>query len=131
MHDVRPTTLSKEAFGGSGAGSSLHTIRKRLKTTNRKLDRIMEKKHQRALEDAKIDRKIRVKKQQQQHHSSYNHDDTTIRPELETLVLQEEEDAHRRQWALYSEKWSIDRAIFLFGNGQEAELSTSPEEERD
>ena len=128
---LQPTTLSKHAFGGeSHGGYGMARIRKRLKSTNKRLDHMMEKIHSQALKDAKLDRQIRLKRgrhtQEDWHDST---DDSTVRPELEHLVLQEEEDAHRLQAALYAEKWSLDRALLLYG--QSHEQRPVSDEERD
>jgi transcription initiation factor TFIIIB Brf1 subunit/transcription initiation factor TFIIB len=107
---LEPTTLSKQPFGGHTTGGyGLAKLQKRLKTTNQKLDALMERAHKQTLKDAKIKRNIRIKQQQQQPHN---------------YMLQEEddeddEDVHRMQAALYAEKWSLDRAILVHGTGDE------------
>ena len=118
---LQPTTLSKHAFGGeSHGGFGVARIRKRLKATNRKLDHMMEKIHTKALDEAKLDRRIRLKRNREQR--DYSYDDTgapSVRPEMDSLVLQEEEEAQRLHTALYAEKWSLDRAIMLYGKAHE------------
>ena len=113
---LQPTTLSRHGFGGDLSGYSEAQIRKRLRTTNRKLDTMMVQFHAKALKDAKLDHKIRLKKKQQQQDDGGYHDDS-IRPEYDQLLLQEEEDAHRMQAALYADKWSLSRALSLHSSG--------------
>ena len=113
---LQPTSLSKQSFGGEIGGYDQQLVRKRLRATNRKLDYMMEKIHHKALKDAKMERNIMRRK----HGNGHGHDqDDSIRPEYDQLLLQEEEDAHRMQAALYAEKWSLERAIRLFGSGHE------------
>lgn len=125
---LQPTTLSKHAFGGdSHGGYGMARMRKRLKTTNKRLDYMMEKIHSNALKDAKLDRRIRLKRSRNQQDVLHN--DDSIRPELEHVILQEEEDAHRLQTALYAEKWSLDRALLLYGQDHEQREVTDEERE--
>ena len=123
---LQPTILSKHAFGGD---MSLTAMGKRLKATNKRLDYLMEKRYKQSLQDAKLDRKIRLK----EGLSDNDHDmDGTIRPEMDQLILQEEEDAHRMQTALYAEKWSLDRAMLLHGSSAaDGNDHYSREEERE
>jgi transcription initiation factor TFIIIB Brf1 subunit/transcription initiation factor TFIIB len=127
---------------------SLATIRNRLIGTDRKLNKLMEIQHRQALKDAKVEFSIRKKhrraRQQQLqqcaqenanatgdhpyiHHpgnDDEDHDDestSSVRPEYESLLLQEEEDAHRMHAALYSDKWSLSRALRLYGTAHEQE----------
>ena len=128
---LQPTTLSKHAFGGeSHGGFGVARIRKRLKATNRKLDHMMEKIHTKALDEAKLDRRIRLKRNREQRDSSYDDSSSSsIRPEMDNLVLQEEEEAHRLHTALYAEKWSLDRAIMLYGLAHEQSYATDEQRE--
>jgi len=116
---LQPTTLSKHSFGGeSSGGFGAAMIRKRLRSTNRKLDHMMEKIQVKALTEAKLDRRIRLKRSREQRdHQSYDDSSASasIRPEMDNLVLQEEEEAQRLHAALYAEKWSLDRAMVLHG----------------
>ncbi len=125
---LQPTTLSKQAFGGDGHGGyGMARIRKRLKVTNRRLDHMMEQIHATALKEAKMDRRIRLKRSRDEQQ---DYQDDSIRPEIEHLVLQEEEDAHRLHTALYAEKWSLDRALLLYGEAHE-QREISDEERED
>lgn len=128
---LQPTTLSKHAFGGdSHGGYGMARMRKRLKTTNKRLDSMMEKIHTKALKEARLDRKIRLKRGRDRLASGEG--DASIRPELEQLILQEEEDAHRLHEALQAEKWSLDRAILLNGKANEQrEVSEAEREDLD
>ena len=120
---LQPTTLSKEGFGGD---LGLGNIRKRLRSTNRKMDKLMERNHSKALKDAKLDRQILKEKLKRNEYQRNDEDlDANVRPELETLIIQEEEDAHRMQAALYAEKWSLDRALLLYGDADKEASSIS------
>ena len=136
---LQPTNLSKVPYGGhvvsncvgGGANSALKLtmMRKRLQTTNRKLDALMGQRHARALENARISRAIRKRKlAQANNNSNVNPNETDqsdldsimttdddVRPEFESLLIQEEEDAHRMQATLNADKWSLRRAILLHG----------------
>jgi transcription initiation factor TFIIIB Brf1 subunit/transcription initiation factor TFIIB len=114
---LQPTTLSKNAFGENSGGYKLSKIRKQLKSTNKKLDHLMEKRHKKALQDAKLERKIQL--QSVKRESEWSDGDRSLRPEFENLVLQEEEDAHRMHAALYADKWSLERAILLHGTSND------------
>lgn len=111
---LQPTTLSSTVFGG-GAGFTAR--RKRLQSTNRKMDFIMQKQHAKALKDAKRSRIVRQRKFERDEEILQESDQT--RPEYEKLLLQEEEDVQRSRDALYAEKWSIERAILLYGHGED------------
>jgi transcription initiation factor TFIIIB Brf1 subunit/transcription initiation factor TFIIB len=112
---LQPTSLSKHSFGGEMGGYDDQRVRKRLRATNRKLDHMMDKIHHKAVKDAKVERNVMRRKQVYEHE--HHQDDSSIRPEYDQLLLQEEEDAHRMQAALYAEKWSLQRSIRLFGSG--------------
>lgn len=135
---LQPTNLSKAPYGGHvvsscvGGGAStalkLTMMRKRLQTTNRKLDALMGQRHARALENARISRAIRKRKLAQANNINMNPNETDqsdldsimttdddVRPEFESLLIQEEEDAHRMQATLNADKWSLRRAILLHG----------------
>eukprot|EP00980_Cylindrotheca_fusiformis_P009935 scaffold2195_cov132-Cylindrotheca_fusiformis.AAC.19 len=129
---LQPTTLSKQPFGGHSAdngGYGLAKIQKRLRTTNRKLDALMNKAHKQELNDAKLERNIRIKKQQQQRQNN--------NPSSHDMLLQEEHDdddndhdnLHRMQSALHAEKWSLDRAILVHGTDDEQRDSSTSREE--
>jgi len=132
---LQPTLLSTDAFGANVGGYKLANIRKQLKTTNRRLDHLVQKAHKRALQDARLERRVRLKMEKTNSASNGNtnsntnsnsneeHDHDTHdpigRPEFDMVVLQEEEDLNRLQAAIYADKWSLDRAIFLHGNSTE------------
>jgi transcription initiation factor TFIIIB Brf1 subunit/transcription initiation factor TFIIB len=120
---LQPTILSKSAYGENGGGYKLAKIRKQLKSTNNKLDHLMQKAHQKAVQDAMLERKLRLKQKRLNglHHSHHSHDDgeQSLRPEFEHLILREEEEAHRMQAALYADKWSLDRALVLYGTSSD------------
>jgi transcription initiation factor TFIIIB Brf1 subunit/transcription initiation factor TFIIB len=119
---LQPTILSKDAFGENSGGFKMTKIRRQLKTTNKRLDRIMEKVHKRALQDARLERRVRLKREKQASESGTNtriqdcDSHSEVRPEFDMMVLQEEEDTNRLQAAINADKWSLDRAIFLYGN---------------
>lgn len=117
---LQPTTLSKLPFGGpTSGGYGLAKIQRRLRTTNRRLDLLMEKQHKRELKDAKVEHDIHIKKDKQNHPERYH-------------VLHEERDdddddglLRQKHAALHNEKWSLDRAILLYGNNDQEEFSAS------
>ena len=130
---LQPTSLSKAPFGGNVGGAhalQLSMMRKRLQTTNRKLDRLMGQRHARALKNARVSRLVRKRQLLQAGNSSHTTNpnetdqsdldsvvtaDDDVRPELEHILIQEEEDVHRMQAALNADKWSLRRAILLHG----------------
>jgi transcription initiation factor TFIIIB Brf1 subunit/transcription initiation factor TFIIB len=121
---LQPTTLSKQPFGGpTGAkgGFGLARIQKRLRATNRKLDSLMERAHKRELNNAKLERKIRLK------NGEKNSSGREL--EYERYILQEEEDMNRKHEALYADKWSLDRAILLHGSAHDHHTCESFENE--
>lgn len=127
---LQPTTLSKAAFGASSIGpirASEEKVRKKLMSTNRKLDHMMIKKHSKAMRQARVSRKARLRGQ------IYDETDepTDIRPEHDQLVLQEEEEAERAQAILQAEKWSLGRAILLHGTAAEQTGESDLEADRD
>ncbi|KAL7563204.1 hypothetical protein ACA910_014478 [Epithemia clementina (nom. ined.)] len=155
---LQPTSLSKYICGR--ASSTSHATRKQLIKNNQRMDRMVEKRHERDLKNAKLSIQIRKKQKEQQqkirqrkrrrryengdeyeeeeeddeeeennHYNPYEDDEEgpDIRPELEHLLVQEEETALAATAALYSDKWSLDRAIRLFGSGHEvASLADQP-----
>jgi len=143
---LQPTKLSKHVYGNPSPHAS-GTIRKRLAAANRRIDRSLDQRHRQALESAKLSNKIRRKHQQQrqkmrqQQHRSDDDETTECSeydtdvpidssslplhyPELEKMLLQEEQDELRLQSALYADKWSLSRAIRLFGTPDE-QMSSS------
>ena len=119
---LQPTILSKSAFGDNAGGYKMALIRKQLKSTNKKLDHLMGKAHKRALHDAQLDRRVRLKKEGGTNTNNIADTDfnSSVRPEFDMIVVQEEEDAHRLQAAIYADKWSLDRAIMLHGTSQDS-----------
>ena len=114
---LQPTTLSRQVFGGS-TGTSGQT-RKRLMAANRRMDRKMEKMHARAVETAQLSCRLKRKLKTEELDDS----ELDVRPEMEQMVLQEEEDAERLKSALHADKWSLKRAIKLFGSSDEISSS--------
>ena len=123
-----PTSLSKYTFGRGGA--SAQQTRKQLIKTSQRIERQMEKRHERDLKTAKLSMQIRKRKRQSarmdDHIQETDQDmvddddhDVSVRPELERLLVQEEETALAATATLYAEKWSLQRAIRMFGNGHE------------
>jgi len=119
---LQPTTLSKNAFGENSGGYKMTKIRKQLKTTNKRLDHLMCKVHKRALYDSQIDRRVRLKKEIEKEgegdigNLDFN---SSVRPEFDMIVVQEEEDARRLQAAIYADKWSLDKAVLLYGTSED------------
>ena len=136
---LQPTTLSKHVYGGPTAssrnqrtarGKSTSCVRKRLLAVHNKIQRQMEKLHNRAVETATIHHKVRQRKRSyasMQGNGLYDEEDEDDwssdhpRPEIEQMLLQEEEDAVRLQAARYADKWSLETAIRLFGTAVEIE----------
>ena len=125
---LQPTILSKDAFGQNCGGWKMTKLRQQLKTTNKRLDHIMEKVHKRALQDAKLERRVRLKREADHKkaggtrprvRSRAFENDPAVRPEFDMIVLQEEEDENKLHAAIYADKWSLDRAIYLHGTGDE------------
>ncbi|GKY95295.1 hypothetical protein MPSEU_000491400 [Mayamaea pseudoterrestris] len=108
---LQPTCLSKYIHGAPYQSSA--SIRKTLVRMNRKNDRIMEKMHGKEVEDARVVRAIVAKGRQLE---SMEHE---VRPEIAQMLLQEEEDANRMQVALNANKWSLSRALRLYGSAHE------------
>ena len=156
---LQPTQLSRQPYGGafgpSGGGSSggtatdasiayrEATIRRRLVSTNRRLDRMMERRHEEQMEEARLARSVmsrrRREAQQRQsrdaeaasllsssvpslvthHDHTFDEDLGAVGREHLDLVL-DEEDAHRLDAkATLSQKWSLHRAILLHGTHDE------------
>mmetsp|Transcript_20308 Transcript_20308/g.43947 ORF Transcript_20308/g.43947 Transcript_20308/m.43947 type:complete len:624 (-) Transcript_20308:405-2276(-) len=110
---LQPTSLSKHVVGRPTPTSSM--TRKRLLTANQRLDRQVEKRHAAEIKIATLSLQI-----QKQRQSRANGDgDESVRPEFEQLLEHEEEDALATTAALYADKWSLNRAIQLFGEGHE------------
>lgn len=112
---LQPTTLSSQIFGGVKSGSGDTNRRKQLVAVNKKMDYHMEKQHKKLLQLTKLDRVIRLK-----NGSTENDDqpDFGIRPDhdqaVENAIRKEKEDAVHH--ALYSDKWSMERAMTLHGD---------------
>ena len=125
---LQPTILSKDAFGQNSGGYKMTKIRRQLKATNKRLDHIMEKVHKRALKDAKLERRVRLKREAD--HKAVGTSlgmrardfgsGLEVRPEFDMIVLQEEENENKFHAAIYAEKWSLDRAIFLHGTSDDS-----------
>jgi hypothetical protein len=125
---LQPTILSKEAFGQNSGGYKMTKLRRQLKTTNKRLDHIMEKVHKRALQDAKLERRVRLKREAEHRVGGGTSPGVRprpydshleVRPEFDMIVLQEEENANKLHAAINADKWSLDRAIFLHGNSED------------
>lgn len=125
---LQPTTLSSQIFGGIKSGSGDTNRRKQLIAVNKRMDYHMEKQHKKLLQLTKLDRVIRLK-----HGITENDDqlDVGIRPDhdqaVEIAIRKEEENAAHQ--ALYSDKWSLERAMTL--HGDESEQSSTHEDRDD
>lgn len=122
---LQPTSLTKHPFGNNGpnsngSGARMATLRKKLLSTNRKLDHMMGQRHARALKNARVSRLVRKRQlmegdiTDQSDLDSVVTEDDDVRPEIEQMLIQEEEDANRMQTTLNADKWSLRRAILLF-----------------
>jgi transcription initiation factor TFIIIB Brf1 subunit/transcription initiation factor TFIIB len=96
---LQPTLVSSYTFGDRNP-----SIRNRLASANHKIDYLMQKQHAKALSSAHLSHKIKRK-----HNTELSHQD--VRPELEQLIVKEEDDGNRLRTAMYAEKWSLQRAI--------------------
>lgn len=152
---LQPTTLSRHLYGGpTGAGSNSSSggaprqlqLRQRLAATARRIDRRMAQLSARSLEAARWHRRASQAHRKRTFEmasslESGTDGDTThdeedgdnecssadLRPEYEQLLLQEEEDAARVRDAIYADKWSLSRAIQLFGTDHEISLLKCPD----
>mmetsp|Transcript_21078 Transcript_21078/g.29757 ORF Transcript_21078/g.29757 Transcript_21078/m.29757 type:complete len:710 (+) Transcript_21078:130-2259(+) len=138
---LEPTSLSRTVFGGSsssaatGRAPSGILVRKKLIRASRKIDSLIDRHRKDALNEAKLVRKIHHKRRLSSHILGGDHTETDVTedevqqedndndkyflPEHEQLLIQEEEDAHRAQEALNSDRWSLERAILLHGTDEE------------
>jgi len=124
---LQPTILSKDAFGANSGGYKMTKIRRQLKATNKRLDHIMEKVHKRAFQDAKLERRVRLKRETENQVGGTStsmrirdcDSHSEVRPEFDMIVLQEEENANKLHAAIYADKWSLERAIFLNGTSED------------
>jgi transcription initiation factor TFIIIB Brf1 subunit/transcription initiation factor TFIIB len=139
---LQPTSLSKTPFGATSSGTKAATmamIRKRLQSTNRKLDHMMGQHHATALKNARISRLIRKRQLNDANNGALETDqsdlesvaDDDVPPELEHVLIREEEDASRMQIALNADKWSLRRAILLHGNHESLDDPFAAASERD
>ena len=119
---LQPTSLSKYIYGGP-TRTSIGT-RKKLVTANQRLDHIMEKRHKKDVKDAQLDVRIRKRKLTKPVAG----DDEEAAEELEplhpgsnNLLVHEDDDGLVNASALYSDKWSMQRAIRLFGQAHEVQ----------
>ena len=127
---LQPTILSKDAFGQNSGGYKMTKLRQQLKATNKRLDHIMEKVHKRALQDAKLERRVRLKRET--NGTTLRHSDNTdVRPEFDMIVLQEEENENKLHAAIYADKWSLDRAIYLHGTAEDSSRNIQMGESRE
>lgn len=129
---LQPTMLSTNVYGT--ASSTSQQTRKRLLVAAHKMDRLMERSHARALEAVRVSRAANRKRRRVEGHpvpGAVDPDeddadiDATMRPEYEDFVQLEEQEAQRLQIASYGDKWSLERAIRLYGSALEQQnLST-------
>jgi transcription initiation factor TFIIIB Brf1 subunit/transcription initiation factor TFIIB len=135
--DKKRSSSSASSRGGGG------NVRKLLLKINHKIDRRMEKMHSSALQNAKLSTLIRKRALQRRRRRMVNSNgDTTcdddetdddesnnqddgVHLDHEQLILQEEQDALAATSALYSDKWSLERAIRLFGSDHEQQQQPS------
>jgi transcription initiation factor TFIIIB Brf1 subunit/transcription initiation factor TFIIB len=121
---LQPTNLSARAYGAP-TRTSIST-RKRLISANRRSHRTMEKMHAKAIENTKLSLKIREK------GTGETLEDDSLRPEIDQMLQMEEEGANRLHTILYSGKWSLQRAVRIFGSETDmATLSAHLEDDDD
>lgn len=109
---LQPTLVSSYTFGDRNPA-----LRNKLSSTNHKIDYMMQKQHVKALSSAQLSHKLKLKGNDESSHQD-------VRPELEQLIIKEEEDATRLRTAMYADKWSLQRAI-RWHEGHEDEESRS------
>lgn len=142
---LQPTLISRHIFGRSAAGISSNPhhsdIAQRLSKVNRRMDKLMERRHKAAFQNAAVHLKL-LRRRRQQHAAV---EDTTTdtdtvntdtvatvdddvepdygssvvwmeeRPEFEQQLLEQEHQVAVQRQALYADKWSLDRAKLLYG----------------
>jgi len=134
---LEPTSISRTIFGGSSGGPSSSSgapsgilVRKKLIRASRKIDSLIDRHRKDALNTAKVGLKLRKRRLSSnilgdtetdftEDEVQEENDDKYFLPEHEQLLIQEEEDAHRAQEALNSDRWSLERAILLHGTEHE------------
>ena len=126
---LQPTRLSKQPFGGATVNGGYGEARRlmRLRKTNRKMDTMMDRINKKNIQDTKLEHSL-MRKRKRERAAGDVEADESIRPEYDQLLLQEEEEAHRMHAKLYADKWSLSRAILLFGNGEATEGSAGDED---
>lgn len=93
---LEPTRLSSYVVGGGGFSQAM----KQLRATQRKQEHWMMRQQARALRQVHLARRVQIEE---------------VRPEYEAWVERQEQLALRRQEALHADKWSLERALNLFG----------------
>jgi transcription initiation factor TFIIIB Brf1 subunit/transcription initiation factor TFIIB len=133
---LQPTTISKYLYGGGSSGSDIH---KRLIRINRRMDKIMERNHQKMYQTTAISIRLRQKRDQNKRNQQICHPmvetdtdtvntdnydrnnhindpeedddlDETIIPELERKMLHQQSQLTHHKNALQADKWSLHRA---------------------
>lgn len=107
---LQPTLVSSYTFGDRNP-----SLRNKLASANHKIDHMMQKQHAKALTSAQLSHKLKKKFNDESSHQD-------VRPELEQLIIKEEDDANRLRTAMYADKWSLQRAI-RWHEGHEEEES--------
>ena len=112
---LQPTSISKYCFGGNNAHRQ---TRKRLLVAHHRIEKHMERNHSKLLRTARLEEAIRRKQRLQQKME----DDANRAVETEEVVTQRDEEEERHVMLLSSEKWSLSRAVRLFGAAHERRL---------
>mmetsp|Transcript_25652 Transcript_25652/g.56161 ORF Transcript_25652/g.56161 Transcript_25652/m.56161 type:complete len:753 (-) Transcript_25652:2180-4438(-) len=178
---LQPTTLSRHPCGGAyGAGSgdvaaAESRIRRRLLSTNRKLDSMMEAKHKEQMEEARLARRVMARRRREAQHAmraavveeaealgsavgggalsqltsssssasavtsskkgqrshvanlpfALDDDLASIGREHLELAQKEEDAAHLDSAIILANKYSLDRAVLLYGTHDEQRYDNS------
>ena len=143
---LQPTMLSRNPYGGSyGPGRSVNgetattesRIRRKLHSTNRKLEKLMVEKHREQMEEARLARRVMARRRREASQArrmaaaaeaagleddfggALDDDLAAIGREHLELAQQEEDAARIDGAAILADKWSLDRAILLHGTHDE------------
>ena len=150
---LQPTMLSRNPYGGSyGPGRSVNgetattesRIRRKLHSTNRKLEKLMVEKHREQMEEARLARRVMARRRREASQArrmaaaaeaagleddfggALDDDLAAIGREHLELAQQEEDAARIDGAAVLADKWSLDRAILLHGTHDEQRPEDTP-----
>jgi transcription initiation factor TFIIIB Brf1 subunit/transcription initiation factor TFIIB len=110
---LEPTRLSQHVYGARAMGGNKTS---KLIAAFWKQEKILEKRHKKELQAAKLSLSLKRKMEQvgEAYECANEEGESDVYPEYEQLVRQEESELQMRQSALYADKWSLDRALRLY-----------------